>query len=125
MYDGEAAALSVEGVRAFRGPGVDYAFAPLGVRMSLHPIDEFTARLRVHGYYESSQGRAERVAARRERTRASLVDHPRANYLGLRAAIDECKVERAGDTITLSTTLTMHQIRYLMAFVSRALRPRD
>jgi hypothetical protein len=32
---------------------------------------------------------------------------------------------RDGRTATLRARLTLHQVRYLLAFVSRALRPRD
>ena len=121
MYEGEAAALSVEGVRAFVPNDADYA--PAGVRMSLRPIDEFTAKLRVYGYYESP-ARAQSALPRIESLRDRFTDHPRVKYLGLRSAIGEADIQRSDDTIAISTTLTMHQIRYLMAFVSAALKSR-
>ena len=46
------------------------------------------------------------------------------SYLGLRSAIEEAILEQRGDTVTLEAKLTMHQTRYLLAFVNRALAPR-
>jgi hypothetical protein len=37
----------------------------------------------------------------------------------------EAKLERTGDTLELETVLTLHQTRYLMAFVTNALKPRE
>jgi hypothetical protein len=123
MYEGEAAALSVEGVRGFVG-GELAEYAPVGLRMSLRHVDEFNADLRVYGYYESAK-RAASALPHVEALRTQMVEQPRVNYLGLRSAVEEATIARAADTITISTRLTLHQIRYLMAFVSRALAPRD
>jgi hypothetical protein len=122
MYEGEAAALSVEGVRELV-PGGDPGYAPSGLRISLRHIDEYYAALRAYGYYDSS-ARAEAALPRIETLRKQLATHPRVLYLGLRTAIDEAKIERVGDTITLDARVTLHQVRYLMTFVSMALKPR-
>jgi hypothetical protein len=122
MYEGEAAALSIEGLREFVAG--DDAYVPAGVRVSLRHLDEFNAEMRVYGYYES-QKRAQSAMPRLEQLRVELADHPRAIYLGLKSAIEECKIERTRDTVVISTRLTMHQIRYLMALVSNVLRPKD
>jgi hypothetical protein len=54
-----------------------------------------------------------------------LAEHPRAAYLGLRSAIEEASFSLDGHTITIESRLTMHQTRYLLGFVSRALAPRE
>jgi hypothetical protein len=122
MYQGEAVALSIEGVAQYvRG---DVAHVPLGVRLSLRHIDEFNAELRAYGYFASSAA-AEAALPYFEALRTEWAEHPQAQYLGLRAALDEAQIGRDGRTATLRARLTLHQVRYLLAFVSRALRPRD
>lgn len=121
LYEGEAVALSVEGVRHFLDAEVSHA--PVGLRISLRHLDEYNAELRVFGYYASEQA-ASAAFARFETLRTELAGHPRAAYLGLRSAIDEATANHQGSTVTLRTKLTMHQTRYLLAFVSRALSPR-
>ena len=123
MYEGEAAALSVEGVRELV-PGGDPGYAPSGLRISLRHIDEYYAALRVYGYYDSS-ARAEHALPEVEKLRSQLATHSRVNYLGLRTAVDEAKIERTGDTITIDARITLHQVRYLLTFVSMALKPRQ
>ncbi len=123
MYESEAVALSVEGVRQFVDAEAA-SYAPLGLRISLHHVDEFNARLRAFGYYTSARDAAaafERVEA----LRAVFAGHPRAAYLGLRSAIEEATFSLDDDTITIESRLTMHQTRYLLGFVSRALAPRE
>jgi hypothetical protein len=122
MYPGEAAALSVEGARAFVVGENDYV--PLGLRISVWHIDEFHMQLRVFGYYESEK-RAGEALGRVEELRHEIADHPRVQYLGLKSAVDEAKLERRGDTLRLETVLTLHQTRYLMAFLTNALKPRE
>jgi hypothetical protein len=122
MYEGEAAALSVEGVRGFI-KGEASSYAPVGLRMSLRHVDEFNADLRIYGYYESPKLAASALP-QIETVRTGLIDHPRINYLGMRSAVEEAQIVRAGDTITISTRMTLHQVRYLMAYVSGALKPR-
>jgi hypothetical protein len=157
MYEGEAAALSVEGVRSFvaayRGaaraapPHAEESFAPLsspsddsphsslsgkvlpgsiptGLRLSLRHRDEFHAELRAFGYFESP-GDAARAATELDALRREFVAHPQAQYLGLQAAIAEATVRPERDTVILDALLTMHQVRYLLGFVSRTLSPRN
>jgi hypothetical protein len=123
MYENEAVALSVEGVRQFvEGDAV--AYAPLGLRISLHHVDEFNAGLRAFAYYASPE-QAAAAFERVEALRVLFAEHPRAAYLGLRSAIQEATFSRDGDTIVIESRLTMHQTRYLLGFVSRALTQRD
>lgn len=122
MYEGEAVALSIEGVAQYmRG---DKAHAPAGLRLSLREIDEFNAELRGYAYYRSA-AQAEAALPALDALRTAWLDHPRTQYLGLRAALDEARLARDGKTLTLETRVTLHQVRYLMGFVSRALKPRD
>ena len=123
MYEGEAVALSVEGVAQYaRG---DKTHAPLGLRLSLREVDELNAELRGYGYYRSV-AEAEAALPVFEELRAGWLDHPQVQYLGLRAALEEAKLARDGKTLTLVVGhVTMHQVRYLMGFVSRTLKPRD
>jgi hypothetical protein len=122
MYEGEAAALSIEGLRELV-PGGDPGYAPSGLRISLRHIDEYYAALRAYGYYESSK-RAEAALPQIEALRGQLSTHPRVSYLGLRTAIDEATIERTADTITIDARITLHQVRYLLTFVSMLLKPR-
>jgi len=122
MYQGEAVALSIEGVAQYvRG---DKRHAPPGLRLSLRPVDELHAELRGYGYYKTA-AQAEAALPAFEALRVGWIDHPQAQYLGLQAALEEAKLAREGRTLTLQVTITMHQVRYLMGFVSRALKPRD
>jgi hypothetical protein len=123
MYENEAVALSIEGVREYVS-GELAIHAPLGLRLSLRHVDEFNAELRAFGYYASADAAAA-AFERMEALRRALADHPRAAYLGLRSAIDEAEFERHDAVITIETRLTMHQTRYLLGFVSRALAPRE
>ncbi|MFI5308500.1 MAG: hypothetical protein ACHQ53_14170 [Polyangiales bacterium] len=122
MYPKEAVALSVEGAREFVAG--DNSYVPTALRISLWHIDEFHIQLRVFGYYESDK-RAGAGLERIDELRHAIADHPRVQYLGLRSAIEEAKLERHGDTLTLESVLTLHQTRYLMGFVTEALKPRD
>jgi hypothetical protein len=122
MYEGEAAALSVEGAREFVVG--DNGYIPIGLRISLRFKDEFHAGLRVFGYYESEKSAADALD-RIEGLRHDLAHHPQATFLGLTSAIDEAELERKGDTLVLEAELTLHQTRYLLGFVAHALEPRD
>jgi hypothetical protein len=121
MYEGEAAALSVEGARSFVTSPKSYV--PLGLRLSLRHHDEFHAKLSAVGYYESPE-HAARAAAELDALRRDFVGHEEARYLGLQAAIDEATINAERETVTLDALLTMHQVRYLLGFVSRALSPK-
>jgi hypothetical protein len=122
MYAGEAAALSVEGVREFV-TAEDASYAPSGLRISLRHVDEYYADLRAYGYYDSSQ-RAQAAMPRIEALRGELAKHPRVSYLGLRTAIDEAKIEQHDGTITVDARITLHQVRYLLTFIGMALKPK-
>ena len=122
MYEGEAVALSVEGARSF-APASARGYVPLGLRISLRHVDEYNAQLRLFGYYESAD-RAAAAADRIEALRPELVEHPRSQYLGLQSAIREAKLSLTGSTLTIDTTVTLHQTRYLMHTISRLLKPR-
>ncbi len=122
MYQGEAVALSIEGLAQYvKG---DASRIPLGARLSLRHLDEFNAELRAYGYYKTSEAAQAAVPYFNE-LRTGWIDHPQAQYLGLRAALEAAHIDRDGRTVTLEVTLTLHQVRYLLAFVSRALKPRD
>ncbi|HMI90026.1 MAG TPA: hypothetical protein VK509_01625 [Polyangiales bacterium] len=123
MYEGEAVALSVEGARTF-APADAKDYVPLGLRISLRHIDEYTAQLRLFGYYESA-ARAARAKERIEAMRPGLIEHPRSQYLGLQSALREAQLTVDGATLTIDATVTMHQTRYLMHAVSRLLRARS
>jgi hypothetical protein len=123
MYEGEAAALSVEGVHQYvRGEAAKHA--PPGLRLSLHHVDEFTAELRAFGYYPSA-AKAAAALPYFDALRTSWIDHPRAHFLGVQAALREAHFEQQGKLLTLHVKLTMHQVRYLLAYVSKALKLRD
>jgi hypothetical protein len=122
MYEGEDFALSVEGARGFVVG--DSSFVPQALRISLRHLDEFHAELRVFGYYES----AERARSAREGVdalRSALVNHPKVVFLGLQSALEGATLDQQDDTLTLHATLTLHQLRYLMAFTRRALEFRN
>jgi hypothetical protein len=122
MYQGEAAALSIEGVAQYiRG---DKKHAPPGLRISLRPLDELHADLRGYAYYKTAAA-AEAAVPVFDELRAGWIDHPQAEYLGLKAALEEAKIAREGKTVTIEATVTMHQVRYLLGYVTRALKPRD
>jgi hypothetical protein len=122
MYEGEAAALSVEGVRELVAAGADASYAPSGLRISLRHVDEYYANLRAYGYYESGE-RAHEALPRIEALRGELGKHPRVAYLGLRTAIDEATIDQRGDTIVVDARITLHQVRYLLTFIAMALKP--
>jgi hypothetical protein len=123
MYEGEAAALSVEGVHQYvRGEAAKHA--PPGLRLSLHDGDELHAELRAFGYYASA-AKAAAALPYFDALRTSWIDHPRAQYLGVQAALREARFTQQGKLVTLEVRLTMHQVRYLLGYVSKALKPRD
>lgn len=122
MLDGEAVALSVEKARSFVEG--DLTAVPGAVRLSVQPLDEFHARISAIGKYESAQ-RASAALRRIDELRRQWIDHPRASYLGIKNALETAELERDGEHVTLSMKVTLHQTRYLLAYVSRALRPRS
>ena len=121
MYEGEAVALSIEGVRVF-APPLARDYVPLGLRISLRRVDEYYAELRLFGYYESP-ARAAAAATQLETLRPQWAEHAQVKYLGLQSAIREAQLSTAGSTLTLDAKVTLHQTRYLMHAVSRLLQP--
>lgn len=121
MYEGEDAALSVEGARALVVG--DSSYVPQALRISLRHVDEFHAEVRVFGYYESPT-RAESSLAAIDKLRRALAEHPKVMFLGLRSALDEATLNQQQDTLILQSTVTLHQLRYLMAFARRGLELR-
>jgi len=121
MYEGEDAALSVEGARAFVVG--DSSYVPQALRISLRHLDEFHAEVRVFGYYESA-ARAKSSVEAIDKLRRALAEHPKVMFLGLRSALDEATLSQQGDTLVLKASVTLHQLRYMMAFVQRALAMR-
>jgi hypothetical protein len=118
MRGDEAVALWVEGVRHYVA-SEDIA-VPSSLRMSIERVDEFKTRLRASGRYESNaqaQASLEYVDAFRKR----LTDHPRVIYLGLKSALDNARIEREDNMLVMNVELTLHQTRYLMGYVSKAL----
>jgi hypothetical protein len=122
LYEDEAVALSVEGVGQFVEG--DVPNVPRGLRISLRHVDEYNAELRARAFYKTA-AEAEAAFATTESLRRELADSPRAGYLGLRSAIEEAKFDLSGSTVSVQTQLTMHQTRYLLSFVSKALAPRE
>lgn len=121
MQPQEAVALWVEGVAKYvRG---EAAGVPKSLRMSIYHVDQFTTELRVRGQYASKTAAADALTAM-DALRQSLSDHPKVVFLGLKSALDKAVIEQDGAALRLRVQLTLHQTRYLMKFVARALRPR-
>lgn len=114
MYKDEAAALSLEGTHHFVRDRVPWLSPAL--RISLTPIDEFYVGLRAIGYYDRA-ARAAAALRQLRQLREGLVDHPRIRYLGLRSAVAEADLNATGDTIDVRLRLTLHQTRYLIAYL--------
>lgn len=118
MYRDEAIAFSVEGARRFvvgDPPGM-----PKHVRISVRPIDEFYAGLRLLGAYESPEA-ASAAQAYAEQLRDKLVDHPRVIYLGLKSALQKASLTREDRFLLLDARITLHQTRYLLQYLTRLL----
>lgn len=121
MKPDEAVALWVENLRRYIRSAP--TATPDSARMSIFRVDQFNTGLTLTGHYPSSTAAA---AARSELDgwRATLSDHPRVIFLGLKSALDNAQIEQDGRTLRLRVRLTLHQTRYLMAYVSRLFRPR-
>jgi hypothetical protein len=122
MYEGEAAALAVEGARKFV-VGENESI-PLALRISIFYVDEFHTRMHVFGYYESEKAAASALE-RIDELRHEFANHPRVIYFGLKSALLEAELQRVKDTLELEVILTLHQTRYLLTFVANTLKPRD
>ncbi len=121
MQADEAVALWVEGVRHYvprQDPGV-----PLALRMSVHRVDEFHCELRATGRYESPE-RAQAAMASAQALRKELGSNGRVIYLGLQNAVEQATLTQEKAALVLRMTLTLHQTRYLMQYVSAVLKPR-
>jgi hypothetical protein len=121
MEDREAVALWVEGAHRYlrsESPAV-----PESVRLSLFPVDQFNTELSVRAQYRSPQAAAEAQTALAA-LQHELSDHPRVMFLGLKSAVDKAEIEQLGAALRLHVKLTLHQTRYLMGYVTRALKPR-
>jgi hypothetical protein len=90
--------------------------------MSLYHVDQFNTELRVRGQYASSSDAAQALTAM-DALRRELSEHPRVIFLGLKSALDTAVIEQSGSALSLHVRLTLHQTRYLMRYVTRALRP--
>jgi hypothetical protein len=121
MQPREAIALWVEGVSKYvRGEAEG---VPRSLRMSIYHVDQFTTELRVRGQYASPSAAAAAMTAM-DALRGRLSDDPSVIYLGLKSAIDRAGITQQGAALALQVRLTLHQTRYLMRYVRRALRPR-
>ncbi|HKU38319.1 MAG TPA: hypothetical protein VJR89_09230 [Polyangiales bacterium] len=118
-----AAPASEDDSEESRPSGASLSAVPESVRLSIFRVDQFHTDLRVTGNYGSQRAAA---AARdsMEALRRQLSEHPRVIFLGLKSALDAAQIEPVGNTLRLSVRLTLHQTRYLMALVRRALQPR-
>jgi hypothetical protein len=119
MQPNEAVALWIEGVPKYvRGelPGV-----PRSLRMSIYHVDQFNSELRVRGEYPSTDAAAAALVAM-EATREQLSNDPKVIFVGLKSALDSARIEQDRSALQLQVRLTLHQTRYLLRYVTRALR---
>jgi hypothetical protein len=120
MQANEVVALWVEGVHKYvRGEVVG---VPNSLRLSIYHVDQFNTELRVRGQYESPAAAAGALTAM-DALRQELSDNPRVIFLGLKSAMDRAVIEQHGSALALNVRLTLHQTRYLLRYVTRALRP--
>jgi hypothetical protein len=121
MEEREAVALWVEGAQKylrFESPSV-----PQSIRLSVFPVDQFSNELRIRAQYPSGE-RASEALAVLESLRSELSQHPKVIFQGLKSAVDAAQIEQLGAALRLRVKLTLHQTRYLMGYVTRALKPR-
>ena len=122
MQEKEAVALWVEGVAKYvRGEAEG---VPNALRLSIYHVDQFNTELRVRAQYGSPTAAAAAMSVM-DALRAQLADDPKVTFLGLKSAIERAELQQRGAALVLSVRLTLHQTRYLMRFVTRALKPRD
>ena len=96
---------------------------PQSVRLSLFPVDQFSTELSVRAQYASVSTAADALELL-EAQRHALSDQPRVSFLGLKSAVDKAELTQQGSALRLQVQLTLHQTRYLMGYVTRALKPR-
>ncbi|HTU60089.1 MAG TPA: hypothetical protein VMF89_16670, partial [Polyangiales bacterium] len=122
MEEHEAVALWVEGAEKylrFESPGV-----PQSIRLSVFPVDQFSNALQIRAHYPSAE-RAREAQVVLEGLRRELSEHPKVIFQGLKSAVDAAEIEQLGAALRLRVKLTLHQTRYLMGYVTRALKPRS
>jgi hypothetical protein len=120
MQANEAVSLWVEGVGKYvRG---EVAGVPSSLRLSIYHVDQFNTELRVRGQYGSAGAAAEALTAM-DALRQELSNNARVIFLGLKSALDSAVIEQHGAALALHVKLTLHQTRYLLRYVTRALRP--
>jgi hypothetical protein len=122
MREDETVALWVEGVRHYV-PGAQ-AGVPRSLRMSANYLDQYNTELRATGQYNGSAAAAAALAFV-DGKRLEWSDHPRVLFLGLKSAFDTAAIQQEGAALSMRAKLTLHQTRFLLAYVSRVLRPRD
>ncbi len=122
MQDDEAAALWVEGVRRYL-PNAEVG-VPAALRFSISRVDQYHTELRASGRY-GSEAEAAAALAYIEGVRRDWSNNPRVIFLGLKNAFETAELEQSGAALVLRVQLTLHQTRYLLGYVSRALQPRD
>jgi hypothetical protein len=120
MYEGEALALSIEGARAFV-TGATHA-VPVSLRLSLRGLDEFHTDVRAIGLYESP-AEAKRALAHAEWLRRAWGAQSRAMGLGLQGAVEQAEITQQGNRVELRGSVTLHQMRFLLALLGQVLRP--
>lgn len=120
MYADEAVALSIEDTRRFvvgSPKGI-----PESLRISISSVDEFHARLVARGRY-ASPAEAGAAIEYLDELRLQLIDHPQTAFFGMVTALERAKLSRDAHVAVLDMHLTLHQLRYLVQFVTRALNP--
>ena len=121
MQEKEAVALWVEGVTKYtRG---ETEGVPASLRLSIYHVDQFNTELRVRGQYTSAAAATAAMSVM-DGLRTRLADDPKVMFWGLKSAIERAEIQQKGAALLLSVRLTLHQTRYLMRFVTRALKPR-
>jgi hypothetical protein len=119
MQPNEAVALWIEGVHKYvRGDAIG---VPRSLRLSIYHVDQFNTDLRIRGQYESQAAAAGALTAMDD-LRKSLSDNARVVFLGLKSAMDSAVIEQDGAALLLHVRLTLHQTRYLLRYVTHALR---
>jgi hypothetical protein len=119
MLPNEAAALWIEGVPKYVHG--DVAGVPRSLRLSIYHVDQFNSELRVRGQYASPTAAADALQAM-DALRVSLGNEPKLIFLGLKSALDNAQLEQSGAALHLQVRLTLHQTRYLLRYLTRALR---
>jgi hypothetical protein len=122
MQTNEAVALWIEDVpRYVRG---QLEGVPESLRLSILGVDQFNTELQVTGNYRSTAAASAALEVM-DSLRQELSTNERVIFLGLKSAMDAAVIEQQGKSLSMRVQLTLHQTRYLMAYVRRALRPKN